>query len=104
MGTIGDLHALAVEILTASAEALDTIPVYDATLDGSQPRQFVSPGLPVLDCCGQLAVYVPLISQADTAPSGLAAGKRHLTGAINHVTIQVVSSRCIPNGFNENTG
>lgn len=104
MGTIGDLHALAELILESAAEALDTIPGFDAGLEGAQPRQFVSPGQPVLDCCGQLAVYVTGVGFGDTSPGGLASGKRHLHGAINHPTFQIVSSRCIPNGFNETTG
>lgn len=104
MGTIGDPHALALLILDSAAEALDTIPAFDATLDGAQTRQFVSPGQPVLDCCGQLAVYIPTFTAADTSPGGLSTGKRHLHGMINHVSYIIVSSRCIPNGFNAQTG
>jgi hypothetical protein len=104
MATIGDLHALADALLTASAEALDTVNAYDATLQGAQDRQFVSPGTPVLDCCDQLTVHIPSIAQGDTTPGGLAAGKRHLTGAINIPTFHITSTRCIPVGSTSASG
>ena len=104
MADLGTMHAIAQLLLDSSAEALDTIPAFDVTLDGAQSRQFISPGLPVMDCCGQLAVYVPFINQGDTSPGGSGAGKRHLHGATNIVTYQIISSRCIPNGFDPNTG
>lgn len=104
MADIGDLHALAVGILAAGAEALDSVFAYDATLQGAQERQFVSPGIPVLDCCDQLTVHVAGINQADTTPGGMPAGKRHLTGAINHVTFLLTSTRCIPTGSTSSTG
>lgn len=99
MADLGTMHAIGQLLLDSSAEALDTIPVFDASLEGSQSRQFVSPGLPVMDCCGQLAVYVPFLGG-----DGDDTGKRHLHGAINIVTYQIISSRCIPNGFDPNTG
>lgn len=98
MGDIGDLHAFAVLLLDSCAEALDTVHAYDATLEGAQSRQFVSPGQPVDDCCGQLAVHVQLISQEDTSPGGSQAGKRPIHGAINTPLLQVRSTRCIPTG------
>ena len=104
MADIGTAHAIAQLLLESSAEALDTVHAFDATLEGAQSRQFTSPGLPVMDCCGQLAVYIPFINQGDTTPAGPGAGKRHLTGAINIVTYQIISSRCIPNGFDASTG
>ena len=104
MAGIGDLHSLAVLLLQSCAEALDTIPSYDATLLGAPDRQFVSPGQPVDDCCEQLAVHIPAVGQANTSPTGLASGKRHLFGAINHVALSVRITRCIPNGMNAQSG
>lgn len=93
----GDLHALAVEVLEAASDALDTIPTHEPHLNGAPERQFISPGLPVHDCCDQLAVYVsPQIAEADTTPGGLAAGKRHVLGRINHVQASIAITRCIP--------
>jgi hypothetical protein len=104
MADPGDLHVLANAILAAAVDALNSVNAFDATLLGAQDRRFVSPGLPVLDCCDQLTVHIPLINQADTTPSGLAAGKRHLTGTINHVTMMVTSTRCIPVGTTSAAG
>lgn len=91
-----DLHTLAVDLLAAMVESLDTIPVYEASLIGAPERQFVSPGTPVWDCCDQIAIHPPLIQQGGTEPSGLAAGKRHLFGTITHVTFLGTATRCIP--------
>ncbi len=92
----GDLHALSLEVLDASAEALDTIPTYEAHLLGAPARQFVSPNTPVWDCCDQLAVWPTPLNEADTSPGGLAAGHRKKLGRINHVLISVQITRCIP--------
>lgn len=94
----GDLHALAVAILGVAAESLDTIPSFEPHLEGAPDRQLVSPGLPVDDCCPQLAVHVESAQDADTSPSGLPAGKRDIIGKINHVTIIVRATRCVPSG------
>lgn len=91
-----DLHGLAVDLLAAMVEALDTIPAYEPTLVGAPDRAFVSPGTPVFDCCDQVAIHPPFISFGDTSPAGLAAGKRHIFGAINHVTLLGTATRCIP--------
>ena len=96
MAGIGDLNALAQAILGAMAQALDTIPDYDATLNGAPARQFVTFGNPVWDCCEQLAVHIPGIAAAETSPGALAAGKRHLTGRINHVFLTGTITRCVP--------
>lgn len=104
MSDIGTAHDVATLLLESSAEALDTVHAFDATLEGAQGRQFTSPGQPVMDCCGQLAVYIPVIAPGDTSPGGLDAGKRFLHGQINIVNYQIVSSRCIPNGFDPQTG
>lgn len=92
----GDLHTFAETFLAFCAEALDTIPIYDATLLGAPDRQFVSPGIPVWDCCEQLAVHVAFINEAGTTPGDLDAGLRTNRGYINHVTVIGTITRCIP--------
>ena len=104
MADIGDLHALAGLLLQSAAEALDSVNAYAADLEGAQTRQFISPGKPVLDCCDQLAIYVPILSFADTSPGGLEAGKRAPRGAINQPTFQIYSTRCIPEGTTSTSG
>lgn len=99
MADLGTAHAIAQLLLESSAEALNTIPAFDPTMEGAQSRQFLSPGQPVMDCCGQLAVFIPNI-----AMDGEVTGKRHLHGAKNIVTYHIISSRCIPNGFDPETG
>lgn len=91
-----DLHALAVEFLDAIVEALDTIPVFNSALDGAPERAFVSPGTPVFDCCDQIAIHPPVVSAGGTSPGGLAEGKRHVYGMINHVSLLASVTRCIP--------
>jgi hypothetical protein len=87
-----DLHTLAEDFLQACAEALDTIPVYDATLGGAPDRMFVAPGPVALDCCDQLAVYVGTIAEGDSAPTPPKAS----IARINHVTLLATASRCVP--------
>ncbi len=99
MGAIGDLNTIADLVLQSCAEALDTVHADDASLLGAPSRQFVSPGAPVLDCCDQLTVHVQLINSGQTSPGGLAGGKSHRYGLLNHVTMLVTSTRCIPDGF-----
>lgn len=104
MADIGDLHLLAQAYLDACAEALDTIPPWDAVqptpagLLGAPTRQFVSAGLPVWDCCEQLAVNVVDITEAPTSPGGLPSGKRYTYGRLNHVVLQATITRCVPTG------
>lgn len=90
-----DLHATCSELLTAAAEALDTLPSSDPGLEGAPDRAFVSPGPPALDCCDQLTVHALQIGEATTSPAGLAAGRRNVQGRINHVTFFVTITRCI---------
>lgn len=87
-----DLHDLAQEFLDACAEALDTIPAYDAGLLPAPDRQFVSYGPVALDCCEQLAVHVAPITEAHSAPGLPKASFMR----INHVALTVTASRCIP--------
>lgn len=100
----GDLFVLAEELLSFAAEALDTIPIYDATLNGAPDRQIVYWGMPV-DDCEQLVVYVPNIGEADTTPGGLAAAVRPRVGRIDHVTVNVRIIRCcLPSGSESSMG
>lgn len=87
-----DLHELATDLLAACVEALDTIPVYDATLNGAPDRSFVSPGLPALDCCDQLTIHVGNISVSTSAPGNPKAAKHW----INWVQLTILAARCVP--------
>lgn len=91
-----DLHALADELLQASIESLDTIPTFNAALLGAPDRSFISPALPVFDCCEMLTVHVDGISESGTSPQGLATGRRATHGRINLVALVVSVVRCIP--------
>lgn len=88
-----DLQAFAVALLDAAAEALDTIPTFDADLSGAPDRRFVSPGRPALEGCDQLSVHVDSALPGETFPGGLAAGKRVKTGQINHVVFVITAVR-----------
>ena len=91
-----DLQDLAAELLTASVEALDTIPDYDPELEGAPNVQFVNSGGPV-DDCGQLTVSVTPIAEAPTAPLLLGAGTRHRQDfRVNLVGLNVRLVRCLP--------
>jgi hypothetical protein len=101
---IGDLQDLAQAYLDACAEALDTIPPWNAALLGAPVRKFVSAGQPVWDCCEQLTVHVPGIVEGDTSPSGLSSGRRYTYGRINHVILEATITRCVPTGAESGTG
>lgn len=100
----GDVHAFAEAFLDACIEALDTIPTFDPLLLGAPERAFVSPGVPVWDCCEQLAVHVPMLGEAGTTPAGLEAGKRANRARINNVTAIATITRCIPTGAEGQSG
>ena len=87
-----DLHDLARDLLEACADALDTIPTYDATLEGAPSRQFVAPGPVALDCCDQLAVHVGTLVEGDSQPFQPKAS----IARINRVTLVATASRCVP--------
>lgn len=97
MAGIGDLQTLAQLILDSAAEALDTIPLFDAGLLGAPDRKFVSPGLPVIEasCCNQLTVYVPNLSGNPMDAS------RPELGMLNIIAFTIQISRCIPSGFDQ---
>lgn len=90
----GDLHAVAQELLDAASEALDAIPdLLDDTYAGAPERQFVSPGLPVIDCCELLATWVDPIAVAARSPQVLAADLQ-----VTRPTFNLIVTRCIPMG------
>lgn len=91
-----DLHALALELLTADEEALNTIPILAPGLEGAPERAFVSPGIPSFDCCPQLTVHAQDISDMDTSPGGLGAGRRNVTGKRIQVRLVTTIIRCVP--------
>lgn len=91
-----DLHDLAGDFLAACVESLDTIPSFAPGLGGAPERSFVSPGIPVWDCCEMLAVYAASVGHNDTSPGGLASGRRDTYGAINLVQLVATVTRCVP--------
>lgn len=99
-----DLYDLAFAYLLDCADALDTIPDADPTLEGAPVRQYVSPGIPVADfvgadCCTQLAVNVTGPQEQGTTPDGMDAGRRAARyGWVNEVTLVAYIYRCIPSG------
>lgn len=96
MGTgPGDLQALALELLSACIDALDTIPTFAPGLEGAPERTFISPGRPALEGCEQLCVHIESINDADTTPGGLSAGRRNVTGKKNHVRLVATIDRCV---------
>lgn len=91
-----DLHALAQEYLSACVESLDTIPLDIVGLAGAPERSFISPGIPVWDCCEQLTVHVDGVTESATSPQGLGSGRRQAFGRINLVTMIATVTRCVP--------
>lgn len=91
-----DLHALAEDFLAACVESLDTIPTFAPALGGAPERSFISPGLPVWDCCEQLTVHVEALVEGDTSPGGLATGRRAVYTRENLVVLVASLTRCIP--------
>lgn len=91
----GDLHDLALELLTASIDALDTIPNTEPSLLGAPDRAYVNSGQPALDCCNQLVVNAAAIREGQTPPGGLGAGTRHRQQfRVNLVGLNVTITRC----------
>lgn len=94
MADATDLHSLAEEFLSACEESLNTIPTFDASLDGAPARSFVSHGIPAYDCCndGQLTVHVAAINEGPLAFDG----QSQITGRKNMVTFVATIVRCVP--------
>jgi hypothetical protein len=99
MPDIGDLDDIAHELLEHCVDALDSIPLFDATLLGAPDHRYVAFGLPAFDCPTQLTVHVTPISEYDTTPGGLEAGKRASRGAwVNLVALVITVTRCVTTG------
>ena len=64
MRGVTDLDDLANELLTTVGTALLT------TAGGAIDRAYVSPGVPVIDCCPMLTVDVRTLTAENTAPTG----------------------------------
>lgn len=95
MADATDLHALAVSFLDVCVDALDTLLALG--LAGAPTRRFVSPGLPALDCCDQLAVHVEAVRESDTTPAGaLTTGRRLTLGRVSEATLVATITRCVP--------
>jgi hypothetical protein len=91
-----DLYTQAQELLAASIDALDTIPISDPGLGGAPDRAFVAHAQPPLDCCDQLAVWFASITEAPTPPLELGAGQRHQWNfRRNYVAFRVAITRCM---------
>lgn len=82
-----DLYAQAVALLNACETLLGT---------RSPAVSFVSPSLPVFDCCPMLAVHVPSLGEAFTSPTqgALVSGHRNTFGRVNLSTLVVSIVRC----------
>lgn len=91
-----DLHALAEDLLAACVESLDTIPSFAPALGGAPERSFISPGIPVWDCCEQLTVHTEGVIEGDTAPGGNAAGRRATYTRVNLPVLTASITRCVP--------
>lgn len=99
-----DLHAVALEVLDLATEALDTIPIADADLEGAPTRRFVHFGPPIADCPDQLTVHVTPVLELDTTPGGLDAGQRTRKAWRNSVNFVIVVTRCVPVGGESSSG
>lgn len=95
MGTDpGDLLILAEEFLAACEDALNTIPTFDATLDGAPVRSFIAPGRPAADCCPQLTVHT--LGITDDQLGAFIPGRSAMTTRQNQVTLVMTLFRCAP--------
>jgi len=91
-----DLQTLAQELLDACIDALDSIPLSAPDLGGAPERTFIAAGVPVWDCCEQMAVHVSSLTEAPTSPGGLATGRRASAMRINLARLVVTLTRCVP--------
>ncbi len=66
------------------------------TTGGAISRAFVSPGIPVLDCCPQLTVDVRALGFENTSPQSpvTVIGKRAATQSLQLATLVVTIARC----------
>lgn len=84
-----DAHEIAETIRDVVAAALDEIPSFDDTLLGAPERQLVTPGLPVDDCCEQLAVHIEPLS-------ALAGRDNRNVGWMLTARYVITLGRCVP--------
>jgi hypothetical protein len=92
MASPTDLPDLAEEFLDVCVEVLDTIPTYNATLDGAPERAFVTFQRPIFDCCPQLTVHVGSLTEGASAPQP----PKTSVARINRATLIATIIRCVP--------
>lgn len=90
MAAVSDLNVVTAAFLQTAVDALDLTPL------GAPGRQYVAPGEPALDCCGQLTVWLERLARAN--PNGgfgvLAPVKSGTRGGLPLLTINVQATRC----------
>lgn len=94
-----DLYTALDDLLTFAATALDTIPSFDATLDGAPASRFITAGLPSVDCCPGAWAYAGPLAEAPTSPQQAALDAGHRSGSFNRVnlpTLNLLVMRCTP--------
>ncbi len=84
--TITDIGETILDVLVA---ALDELPSFDPDLLPSPPRYLQTPGLPVDDCCDQIAVHV------DPFRTIVSRDTRQV-GWIYSVDFNITHGRCLP--------
>lgn len=86
------LFLAARELLDAALEAVAM------TSGGPIERQYVSPGMPAIDCPPQITVHAGGPAFAETAPVSppLQPGERTLVGSVNLVALTITVVRCTP--------
>lgn len=91
-------YDLAVDLLAVAADALDTLPLLDPDLRGAPTHQYVSAGLPAIDC-EQVSAHVPALYEAGTwtpqGPASLAEVARIRLGQVSEVAVAIIVARCV---------
>lgn len=92
------LYDFAAELLETCVDALNT------TAAGAPDRRFVSPGLPVIDCCPMLSVHVGAILEGQTSPASPPMVAGHRSSFVKQPITQMVITivRCVPSGGGDN--
>lgn len=91
-----DVHTAAETLRDIAAAALNIVGEEDG-LDGAPERQLVTPGLPVDDCCEQVAVHVGPVTK-------LAIGNQPKRAWRSQVTFTISTGRCIPGPDDDGEG
>lgn len=89
-GTITSLTDMAQLLKQIAADALTY------TTEGTPSQVFQSPASPADDCCPSLIVWVDNLSEANTSPGGIDAGRRTAYGRVNLATVVIRVMRCAP--------